>query len=85
PRLAGGGVAEHAQVTVHDRGVRQVRLVARGQSYLASHSPIASFGLGDASDGPSERVERVEVRWPGGGVTAVLDAPADRRLRITEP
>ncbi|MEO1368953.1 MAG: ASPIC/UnbV domain-containing protein, partial [Acidobacteriota bacterium] len=84
-RRAGGGVAEHAHIALHDGGVRQVRLVARGQSYLTSHSPIAHFGLGDGAAGRAGRVERVEVRWPGGGVTAVLDVPPNRRLRVVEP
>ncbi|MEO1086834.1 MAG: CRTAC1 family protein, partial [Acidobacteriota bacterium] len=85
-RTARGGVAEHAQISLLNNGASQLRLVARGQSYLTSHSPIATFGLGDS--GPSagqERVERVDIRWPGGAAVTVLDVPTNRRLRVSEP
>ena len=38
-----------------------MRPITRSFGYLSSSDPRAHFGLGDA-----DRVERIEVRWPGG-------------------
>jgi len=34
--------------------------------------------------GPRERVDRIEVRWIGGGIDVVRDVPADQLVTITE-
>jgi len=58
-RLGRDAIGAHVTVTSGEN--RLLRTVTRGFSYLSSSEPRAHFGLGDAS-----RVERVEVRWPGG-------------------
>ena len=50
-----------ARVTVFLDGRRLMRPITRSFGYLSSSDPRAHFGLGDA-----DRVERIEVRWPGG-------------------
>jgi len=50
-----------ARVTVAAGGRTFVRVVSPASSYASSADPSVHFGLG-----PVERVERVEVTWPGG-------------------
>jgi hypothetical protein len=66
-----------ARVTVTAGGKTQRRDVAAGDSYMSTHDPRPHFGLGGA-----ERVERVEVRWPDGGVTEVRDVSARQFLKV---
>ncbi|MGH9577227.1 MAG: ASPIC/UnbV domain-containing protein, partial [Terriglobales bacterium] len=49
-------------------------------SYCSAHDPRLLFGLG-----ASEKVEKVEVRWPSGGVTTLESPPVRRYHRIQEP
>ncbi len=69
-----------AVVTVTAAGRRQVRELVGGASYYSAHDPRLLFGLG-----ASEKAERVEVRWPHGGVTTLENLPARRYHRIQEP
>jgi enediyne biosynthesis protein E4 len=62
------GIGAVAVGTVGDR--RLVRTVKAGTSYLGQSDTRLHFGLGAAS-----RIDRLEVRWPGGGteiVTAIM-------------
>jgi hypothetical protein len=52
-----------ARVTVRAGGRTWVDEVRSGGSYYSQHSLVLHFGLGTA-----EKVDEVEVRWPGGGV-----------------
>lgn len=51
-----------AEVMIEAGGRRQARVAQPSYSYLASNDPRVHFGLGQA-----EKVERVEVVWPGRG------------------
>ena len=62
-----------------EQGIQTRRLsVARGA--LSSSEPVMHIGLGTAT-----RVERLEVRWPGGQVQVWEDLPTGYRHVITEP
>ncbi|MGH9556684.1 MAG: CRTAC1 family protein [Terriglobales bacterium] len=69
-----------AQVVVTSGGRRQVKELVGGASYCSAHDPRLLFGLG-----ASEKVEKVEVRWPSGGVTTLESPPVRRYHRIQEP
>jgi hypothetical protein len=60
-------------------GHRQVREVQSGSSYLAQNDLRAHFGLDRA-----DRVERLEIRWPGGAVEVVENLPANHVFTIRE-
>ena len=68
-----------ARITVTAGGVRQVRLVQSGTSYLSQDDRRQHFGLGAAA-----KAERVEVRWPDGSVTTLADVAADRVLEVAQ-
>jgi hypothetical protein len=69
-----------AVVAVSAGGRRQVKELTGGGSYYSAHDPRLLFGLG-----ASEKAEKVEVRWPGGGVTTLENLPARSYHRIQEP
>jgi len=81
-RLAGAGANRDgigARVRVVVGGRTLMREMRRDASYAGAVPPVVHFGLGRET-----AVERVEVRWPRGGVTRV-DAPGvDRVLRVEE-
>jgi hypothetical protein len=58
-------------------GKTQVRVYQRSQSYLSQNDPRLHFGLGKAT-----RVEKLEVRWPGGAVETLTDLPVDRYMAV---
>jgi enediyne biosynthesis protein E4 len=60
-------------------GRTQVRVYQRSQSYLSVNDPRLHFGLGKAA-----RVEKLEVRWPGGTVETLTDLPVDRYMTVSE-
>jgi len=67
-----------SKVTVTAGGVtRFAEMVAGGPGSFSGSDPVLFFGLGDA-----ERVERVEVRWPGGATQVITDVCADCRIVI---
>jgi enediyne biosynthesis protein E4 len=68
-----------AQVLVTAGGVTQRRVMAGGTSYCAVSDRRLLFGLGEAS-----RVERVEVRWPGGRADIMRDVAVGRYITIRE-
>ncbi|HZO08871.1 MAG TPA: tetratricopeptide repeat protein, partial [Myxococcota bacterium] len=53
--------------------------VAAGSGFISQHSKELVFGLGK-----STRIERLEVRWPGGRVQTLRDVPLDRHVWIEE-
>jgi len=69
-----------AQVAVTAGGRRQVKELVGGSSYCSAHDPRLLFGLG-----ANEKVEKLEIRWPGGGVTTVENPAVRRYHRIQEP
>ncbi|MCH7813966.1 MAG: ASPIC/UnbV domain-containing protein [Planctomycetes bacterium] len=68
-----------ATATVHLAGRSLVRTVRAGEGYLSQSSKWLHFGLGQA-----DRIERVVVRWPGGGVDEYARPAVDARYRIVQ-
>jgi hypothetical protein len=69
-----------ARVRVTAGGVTQVRDIRSSSGYLSQSDPRAHFGLGD-----SEKVDRVEVRWPSGRVSILENEKVNHVLTVTEP
>ncbi len=68
-----------AQVRVVAGDLLQVDEVHSGRGYQSHHGMRLHFGLGDR-----ERVDRVEVRWIGGGIDEVEHVAVDQVLTIIE-
>ncbi len=70
-----------ARVRVTAGGLTQTRVIAGGLGHAGHNDALeAAFGLGRA-----ERIERLEVRWPGPAGTQVFeDLPVDTSLVIRE-
>ena len=68
-----------ARVKVVAGDLVQIDEVHSGRSYQSHFGTRLYFGLG-----PRGRVDRVEVRWIGGGTDVLASVPADRLLTITE-
>jgi hypothetical protein len=69
-----------AVVTVTAGGVRQIRELVGGGSYLSAHDQRLLFGLGKL-----EQVETVEIRWPAGGRTVLHNLAARKYYSLEEP
>lgn len=74
----GDRMALGARIEIAAGGVRQVRWIRSGGSYLSQSTLRAHFGLGEA-----DRAEAVAVRWPDGEVQETGALAADRAWRIT--
>jgi len=68
-----------ARVTVSTAGLTQTWEIHRTVGIYSAGDPRAHFGLGS-----SARVERMEIRWPGGQVETFEDIPADRHYIVEE-
>jgi Flp pilus assembly protein TadD/peroxiredoxin len=68
-----------ARVTVETDRLRRTKIVNAGSGFLSQHSKELLFGLG-----PSQRLVKVTVEWPGGGTQVFSDVPLNHRLRIEE-
>ncbi len=66
-----------ARVRVISGGKSQIREV-NTNGYSAQSTYRLHFGLGDAA------TARLEIRWPSGAREAILNAPADHLLAVTE-
>jgi hypothetical protein len=71
------GVGAHVRVTA--AGLRLLDEVHSGRGYQSHWGSRLHFGLGAA-----DRVDRVEVRWLGGGVDVIEKPPVDRVLTMIE-
>ncbi len=69
-----------ARVSVRAGERTQIRDVIPVTGYLSQADSRAHFGLGEQS-----RVERLEIRWPGGQTTTLEDVPADQVLTVEQP
>ncbi|MHB8903121.1 MAG: CRTAC1 family protein, partial [Thermoguttaceae bacterium] len=72
-----GGVG--ARVTVQAGDLTLTDEVHSGRSYQSHFGSRLHFGLGSR-----QRVDRVHVRWVGGGVDVAENIPANQLLTITE-
>jgi hypothetical protein len=68
-----------AQVRVVAGNLVQLDEVHSGRSYQSHFGSRLHFGLGKRA-----KIDRIEVRWIGGGVDVLENVPADRLLTITE-
>ena len=71
------GIGARVKVVASD--LTQVDEVHSGQGYQSHYGMRLHFGLGKR-----DRIDRIEVRWPGGGVDVIENVPVDRLLTITE-
>ncbi|MEE8386088.1 MAG: CRTAC1 family protein, partial [Dehalococcoidia bacterium] len=80
PQLAGTKVeAIGARVTVVVGKMRMVQEVAAVTGYLSQSDARAHFGLGSAT-----KVDRVEIRWPGGQITKLENVKANQILEVRQ-
>ncbi|WP_158633514.1 CRTAC1 family protein [Tautonia sociabilis] len=79
PVPSGHRSAIGGSVEVHAGGRVIRRLIKGGGSYLSSSDPRILVGLGDL-----DRVDRVVVRWPGGGRSELLEPELGRSHRVPQ-
>jgi enediyne biosynthesis protein E4 len=60
-------------------GMTQVSEVHSGRGYQSHYGMHPHFGLGSRS-----RIDRLEVRWIGGGTDVLENVAVDRVLEITQ-
>jgi hypothetical protein len=68
-----------ARVRVVAGDLTQIDEVHSGRSYQSHFGSRLHFGLG-----PRSRVDRVEIRWIGGGSDIIEGIQPDRLVTITE-
>jgi hypothetical protein len=68
-----------ARVTVVSGGLTQIDEVHSGRSYQSDFGRRLHFGLGSRAG-----VDRIEVKWIGGGVDVLEDVSVDRVVTIVE-
>ncbi|MBC8877073.1 MAG: CRTAC1 family protein [Planctomycetes bacterium] len=73
----GNGVGSQVRVTAGGR--TQLDEVHSGRGYQSHHGMRLHFGLGGC-----DRVDRIEVRWLGGGTQVIEDIGADQLVVVVE-
>jgi hypothetical protein len=68
-----------ARIRLTAGGTTQVREVKAGSSYLGQSDLRVHFGLGRAN-----RIDRLEIRWPGGATEAVQNVPINQMVTVVE-
>lgn len=68
-----------ATVRLYSEGSIAERVIRSGASFLSQHERVASFGVG-----AKDRIERLEVLWPGGTQLTLLDVPINREILVVE-
>lgn len=71
------GIGAHLRLFAGNRA--QVRDVLCGSSFLCSEDRRVHFGLGQ-----TQRIDSLEVRWPGGATQCFVDLPINSYLVISE-
>jgi len=71
------GVGAHVTVTAGD--LRQIDEVHSGRGYQGHFGMLLHFGLGT-----HDKIDRIEVKWIGGGVDIFENISADQLITITE-
>ncbi len=69
-----------ARVHVTANGVTRIAEVQSGSSYCSASDQRLLFGLGEAT-----RAERIDVTWPSGRTSALVEVPANGTVVVTEP
>ncbi len=72
-RLAGQRSPLGARIIVSSNGRKYLHHVVSGDSFQAQHPAAKVFGLGE-----HEKVDYIEVRWPGGVIERVENPKVDR-------
>ena len=72
------GIGARVRLRIGD--TTQLRDIRSSSGYLSQSDLRAHFGLGR-----SEKVDRIEVRWPSGLVSALEDVKVNQVITITEP
>jgi hypothetical protein len=75
-----GSPAIHSRATLTAGGLTQRRELRSGSSHQSQNALEMLFGLG-----PATRIDRLEVRWPGGRRVVLRDLAVDRTTTIREP
>ncbi|HYE14090.1 MAG TPA: CRTAC1 family protein [Pyrinomonadaceae bacterium] len=78
-RAKGNRAALGARVTLRTSKRLMTREAQAGASYLSQNDARLHFGLGRG-----EKIERVEVRWPGGETEAVSGVEPGRAVTVTQ-
>ena len=63
---------------------RQRRTVAAGSGFLAQHSKVLSFGLGQHEEAKVASAISATVHWPSGAIQKFHNLPANHTLQIVE-
>ncbi len=69
-----------AKVRVTAGGRTQLRELRCGNNYVSQNPVAAYFGLADATI-----VDRVEITWPNGTITTLLNVALNRELVVAQP
>jgi hypothetical protein len=68
-----------ARLTILAGGITQTEEIHSGGSYLSQNDLRVHFGLGTA-----DKIDSLEVRWPGGTTEVVKDLAVDRFYAVLE-
>jgi len=77
--VKGNRDAVGARVTVETDQMRRTLVVQAASGFISQHSKELLFGLGQ-----SRKIQKLEVRWPGGEIQVLTDVPLDRRVFLDE-
>jgi hypothetical protein len=69
-----------ARVRLTAGGRTQTRLRVSSSGYLSQSDPRLHFGLGGAT-----RIDRIEIRWPGGTLQTIENQRPNQVITVTEP
>jgi hypothetical protein len=69
-----------ARVRVTAGGMTQIRDMRSSSGYLSQSDPRAHFGLAT-----SQKVDRIEVRWPSGRISTLDSVEVNQVITVTEP
>jgi hypothetical protein len=68
-----------ATVKVHYALTHGVKSLSGGSSHASQNSSVLHFGIGTATT-----IDSVEVFWPGGSRTRVMNPPIDKHIRVEQ-
>jgi hypothetical protein len=69
-----------AQVILQAAGIKKIAALATGDSFRSQSPAAIRFGLGQ-----TQKVDEVEIRWPGGAVTRLAGPEINRVHPISAP